>query len=127
MPYLQERQRPDFNPAILLLWVAIFLVYLLLSGCQEKTESTPATSSTSSTLMEGGADLFSRQCASCHGAKGAGGVIGPALARSEFTYGKTRSAIMESIRNGRPNGMPAFGATLTDEEIKDLATYVLSL
>ena len=34
---------------------------------------------------------------------------------------------MESIRNGRPKGMPAYGKLFTEEQLEALTSYVLSL
>lgn len=34
---------------------------------------------------------------------------------------------MESIRNGRPKGMPAYGTFFTEEQLEALTTYILTL
>jgi cytochrome c oxidase cbb3-type subunit 3 len=36
-------------------------------------------------------------------------------------------AIYQTIHDGRPNGMPAFGGRITEEEIWQLVAYVRSL
>ena len=68
-----------------------------------------------------GEQIFSDNCAGCHGADGGGGNGGPALDDGGFSL---KQAI-EQITNGG-GGMPAFGGQLSDEEIRDLAAYVLN-
>lgn len=76
-----------------------------------------------------GYELFHRTCDVCHGREGngRGSRGGPSLQRPDYTYGRTGEAVMESIRNGRPNGMPAFGHVFSQQELETLTTYVLSL
>jgi cytochrome c oxidase cbb3-type subunit 3 len=62
----------------------------------------------------------------CHGAEGEGG-IGPDLTAKSFKYGRDPLDVAESIRNGRPRGMPAFGSQFKAEEIESLTDFVLSL
>lgn len=62
-------------------------------------------------------------CAGCHGAKGGGG-IGPPLARAPFIYGNAPANIFQSIVQGRPEGMPAFGGKAPDDVIWKIAAYV---
>jgi cytochrome c oxidase cbb3-type subunit 3 len=65
-------------------------------------------------------------CSGCHGGRG-GGHIGPALTDAEWRYGASVEEVHRSIAAGRPNGMPAFAALITDDEIWQLSAYVLSL
>jgi cytochrome c oxidase cbb3-type subunit 3 len=65
-------------------------------------------------------------CAGCHGINGGGG-IGPPLRDAQWIYGSTPASIFESIATGRPNGMPAFGGKVPDEEIWRIELYVRSL
>jgi cytochrome c oxidase cbb3-type subunit 3 len=64
-------------------------------------------------------------CNGCH-ANG-GGDSGPPLMDDRWIYGGTVEEIVETIREGRPNGMPSFRGKLTDEQIWQLAAYVLSM
>ena len=64
-------------------------------------------------------------CDGCHFAGGGG--IGPALMDDRWIYGSRIENVVESIREGRPNGMPSFRGKITDEQIWQLAAYVLSL
>lgn len=69
-----------------------------------------------------GAQLFGRNCASCHGPNMEGTGRGPALSTSEYRYGGQRDDIVRIIQNGiTSRGMPGFGDSLTDEEINAIA------
>lgn len=61
-------------------------------------------------------------CTSCHGT-GEGGT-GPAFLDGWWAYGPEMVSIAASIRDGRPNGMPAFKDKLTSEQIWQLAGYI---
>ena len=65
-------------------------------------------------------------CAGCHGPSGGGG-IGPPLRDGDWIYGGDPASIFQSIGQGRPNGMPAFGGRIPDEQIWQIAHYVRSL
>jgi cytochrome c oxidase cbb3-type subunit 3 len=64
-------------------------------------------------------------CSGCH-FNGAGG-IGPALMDQDWIYGGSMDQIYASIYQGRPNGMPSWGAKLSTTEIWQIAAYVRSL
>jgi cytochrome c oxidase cbb3-type subunit 3 len=131
----------------LILWAAIFSAYYLLSGWssadefRQKMESQqqlqaqrqppqPAAAGVATEQAQAdtavGEKLFASHCAACHGAQGKGG-IGPDLTLPDYKYGRTPEAVLASIRNGRPAGMPAFGNQLSAAESESLATFVLSL
>ena len=62
-------------------------------------------------------------CNGCHADNGGGG-MGPSLSNNIFSYGSEPENIYLSIHQGRPNGMPAWGAVLPDAVIWDLVTYI---
>jgi cytochrome c oxidase cbb3-type subunit 3 len=62
-------------------------------------------------------------CVGCHAPHGAGG-MGPSLSNKTFLYGKEPENIYLTILQGRPMGMPAWGAMLPDEIIWDIVAYV---
>ena len=64
-------------------------------------------------------------CSGCHAA--GGGASGPALTDGSWRYGPDMVSIFVSIRDGRPNGMPAFRGKLTDEQILQLSGYVQAM
>jgi cytochrome c oxidase cbb3-type subunit III len=84
------------------------------------------TSHNAFSVSEGQRLFDSFNCSGCHGGRG-GGHIGPALTDSEWRYGSTAEEIHRSIASGRPNGMPAFGGLINDDQIWQLSAYVLSL
>ncbi len=87
--------------------------------------------------MAGGKFLFAENCAPCHGAGGAGGPGYPALVDDEWIWGggvdDIHATILYGVRSEHPetrfNEMPAYGrdGLLTQDEINDVAEYVLSL
>lgn len=130
----------------LVIWGVIFCAYFLLSGWsseqefrqemaafQERTQQAQPQPPAPSVPAAGavgepgqGENLYAQHCAACHGAAGQGG-IGPALTGADFSYGRSAEAVAESIRNGRPGGMPAFGNQLSAAEIDALTAFVLGL
>jgi cytochrome c oxidase cbb3-type subunit 3 len=73
-----------------------------------------------------GKRLFSAMnCTGCH-ANG-GGAIGPALMDDKWIYGWRPEQIYSSIVQGRPNGMPAYGGRLPQQQVWQLVAYVESL
>lgn len=74
-----------------------------------------------------GSDLFvSYNCMDCHGADGSG-AMGPSLADNRFHFGGTDGEVFQSIYEGRPDGMPAWGGRIPDDQIWRLVAYVQSL
>jgi mono/diheme cytochrome c family protein len=83
-----------------------------------------------------GAQIFSSTCAACHQAQGEGTNVYPPLAGSEWVNGP-ESRVVRIILHGLTgdvevqgqvyNGaMPAWGPSLSDEEIAAVATYIRS-
>lgn len=120
--------------------IAAYILAAGVTGCIQES-APPAASGEKSTVPESGgtaADttrraegeaLFRQMCVSCHGTagNGRGSRSGPSLQRPELTHGSSREAIMQSIRGGRPGGMPSFGHALTPAQLESLATYVQGL
>jgi cytochrome c oxidase cbb3-type subunit III len=77
--------------------------------------------------VELGRKLFvSYNCIDCHGADGSG-AMGPSLADGRWHFGGSVGAVYESIAQGRPDGMPAWGSLLPPDQIWKLVSYVKSL
>lgn len=72
--------------------------------------------------------IFGDNCAPCHGTGGAG-VIGlfPNLADDAWLWGGSVKSIEKTITDGRSGFMPAFREVLSEAQIDDTASYVLSL
>jgi cytochrome c oxidase cbb3-type subunit III len=64
-------------------------------------------------------------CVGCHFHGGGG--MGPPLMDEEWRYGGRIDQIAASIKEGRPNGMPAWNGRLTEQQIWQLAAYVRTL
>jgi cytochrome c oxidase cbb3-type subunit 3 len=76
-------------------------------------------------LNQGKALFTAMNCSGCH--SNGGGGMGPALIDDVWIYGSDFPNIAATIRDGRPNGMPAFGRVLPPEQIFELSAYVRSL
>lgn len=69
-------------------------------------------------------DLYQNNCASCHGNDLNGGT-GASLIDDIWNIEPSDSAISQNIKNGNEDlGMPAFGETLTDQEIRSLVIFI---
>jgi cytochrome c oxidase cbb3-type subunit 3 len=75
---------------------------------------------------EGEALFVSYNCMDCHGAGGSG-AMGPSLADGRMHFGTTAGEVFQSIYEGRPEGMPAWGGRIPDDQIWRLVAYVQSL
>jgi len=64
-------------------------------------------------------------CGGCHA--GGGGAIGPALMDDDWIYGSSSSNIFWTVMEGRPQGMPAFGGRIAEDQVWRIAAYVRSL
>lgn len=88
---------------------------------------------TTGAALELGRDLYSRNCAACHGETGRGdGVFasaGPTGSTPAFTDPAllaASNALLQGkiIRGGMGTGMPAWGTIFTDEELQSLLDYL---
>jgi cytochrome c oxidase cbb3-type subunit 3 len=76
--------------------------------------------------IQQGKQLYIRMnCAGCHAYNGKGN-MGPDLTDTEWRYGGLPIQIYKSIRDGRPQGMPAWGAALPPDDIWKLVAYIQS-
>ena len=73
----------------------------------------------------GKALFYSMNCSGCH--TNGGGGMGPSLMDSQWIYGGRLEQIRQTIADGRPNGMPSWGARLSDADLWRLAAYVRSM
>ena len=75
--------------------------------------------------------LFADNCAACHGPAAAlpGSAFGlyPNLADDAWLWGGTVEDIEQTLILGRNGYMPAYGTTLSEEQLDEVANYVLSL
>jgi mono/diheme cytochrome c family protein len=69
-----------------------------------------------------GAAVFGENCSTCHGATGHGGNGGPDL--TTMPLAQTEEGAIQQVTNGG-GGMPAFQGVLSEEEIENVAAYVV--
>ena len=76
--------------------------------------------------------LYANNCAACHGADARGAKGFPNLTDDDWLYGGEPDKLIETLTNGRAavvggSKMPAWGETLGEQGIKEVAAYVLTL
>lgn len=74
-----------------------------------------------------GQKLFLLNCAQCHASDGGGTRGFPNLTDNDWLYGGDPKTLVATITDGRGGVMPAWGPSLGDAKIKDVANYVMSL
>src|SRR5262245_40441372 len=86
----------------------------------------PAREAGDPVVVERGRNIYSTNCAFCHGADTRGGSSGPSLLRSALVLDdKNGELIGPVVKGGRPDrGMPKF--PLSSDQIADLATFLHS-
>jgi mono/diheme cytochrome c family protein len=116
-------------------WGLVFMVILILGfvlyGIREPTLRANAAHEQQATYARLGDGLFANNCAACHG-RGATGGDAPTLNAKQFLT-TTSDEQMRLLIAGGVSGtsMPAwsldYGGPLTDEQIRQLVTYLRSL
>ena len=74
----------------------------------------------------GGQLFIGYNCMDCHGAEGSG-AMAPSFQDGRWHFGGSPGAVFESIYQGRPDGMPAWGGRISNDQIWMLTAYVRSL
>ena len=73
-----------------------------------------------------GEQMFTQNCASCHGPDAAGGALGPTLVSADLGA-QDDDSLRETIRNGRPGtSMQAGGGALSAQNIEDVIAFLRS-
>ncbi|MBA2302965.1 MAG: cytochrome c [Acidobacteria bacterium] len=87
----------------------------------------PAPANRPSNTRSPGLAVYTRSCAVCHGPGGRGTPLAAPLAGPR-KLATTEAAALTVIKNGiKGTGMAPFGAALADQEIRDVAKYVMTL
>lgn len=73
-----------------------------------------------------GAQVFAAICSVCHKPDGTG-LVGPSLVDPYWKYGHSDAELFETVSQGRPGGMPPWGAQLGDEKIWKVLAYLETL
>ncbi|TMI66023.1 MAG: c-type cytochrome [Bacteroidetes bacterium] len=72
--------------------------------------------------------MFTKNCTPCHGGSGEGNMVGPNLTDKFWLHGGSLNNVFRTITLGVPEkGMQAWGKNFASADIKNLASYVLSL
>lgn len=123
-----ENYWPLIRTAFLLTFaiVVTFQIYQLLEPSRLKVDAAADTLE----AKEQGSELYSANCASCHGEDGEG-VIAPSLNSKSFLAEVDDKQLFSLTRTGVPGtGMPAwsqdFGGPLTDEQLRQLVVFIRS-
>jgi cytochrome c oxidase cbb3-type subunit 3 len=77
--------------------------------------------------MAVGQKLFLNNCAQCHASDGGGSRGFPNLTDRDWLWGGEAATIKTTITEGRTGVMPAWGPSLGEGGVKDVAHYVMSL
>ena len=77
-------------------------------------------------ISMGGQLFVGYNCLDCHGAEGSG-AMGPSFQDGRWHFGGSAGEVFESIYQGRPDGMPAWGRRISNDQIWMLTAYVRSL
>jgi heme/copper-type cytochrome/quinol oxidase subunit 2/mono/diheme cytochrome c family protein len=97
-----------------------------VEGGKEEAESTEeggeSAEAGGAPNAEAGKEVFAENCSVCHGADGLGGNGGPDL--TTMPKAQEQASAEEQVTNGG-GGMPPFGGILSEEEIKNVAAYVV--
>ncbi len=139
----ERPQPPPFEPEWLdrslnryLAWGLVFMVLLLAGfityrarepGLRRDAKRAQTTSYTSI-----GAQIFATSCAQCHGKNATGGGSAPTLNSSQFLKNTADNQIFALVSGGvSGTAMPAwnldYGGTFTDEQVRQVVTYLRSL
>jgi cytochrome c oxidase cbb3-type subunit 3 len=122
-----ERERRDYQqlPAAASRPDSVHLTSLQPGGPQPPPHVLSPYQENAHGMGEGKRLYAAYNCNGCH-AQGGGG-IGPALMDDTWIYGYAPDQIYSTIVQGRPNGMPAFGGRIPDQQVWQLVAYVQSL
>ncbi len=73
-----------------------------------------------------GQQVYSQICVACHKAD-ASGLVGPSLVDPYWKYGHSDAELFATVMEGRPAGMPAWGAQLGSEKAWRALAYLETL
>ena len=107
-------------------WLKVPVVNITPGGVNVRPNIENPVAKDSSSVERGMRYFIQFNCVGCHAPNGGGG-MGPALSKGFFKYREEPANIFLTISQGRPAGMPSWGASLPDEVIWDLVSYVKSI
>ncbi|MEM7381540.1 MAG: PQQ-dependent sugar dehydrogenase [Bacteroidota bacterium] len=103
----------------------LFGLLFITIGCNSSEDPAPAEEvidpGNETVDLVGVALNYRNHCGGCHGQNMS------SFVERDWTYGNSPEELVLSITNGyTDNGMPAYGATFTEQEIQELADYILT-
>ncbi|MDJ0927853.1 MAG: cytochrome-c oxidase, cbb3-type subunit III [Gammaproteobacteria bacterium] len=100
-----------------------------LNQVVEYTLSLSGRSDADEATLQAGQQKFLQFCSACHGPQGQGmqALGAPNLGDDAWLHGSTAADIRDITLNGRQNQMPAQRDLLSEDRIRTLVAYVLSL
>jgi cytochrome c oxidase cbb3-type subunit III len=103
---------------------ALFLPKTDGGNANEKTDFKVLTDAGK---LESGHALYTQNCAACHG-QSAEGMVGPNLVDEYWLHGGDVNAVFKTIKFGiTSKGMVAWQGKLSDDQILEISSYILSL
>ena len=94
---------------------------------KEAFDETTVTLADAAGIAEG-KKIYSGTCFPCHGANGEGNAVGPNLTDKYWLHGGSLGNVFKTISLGVPDkGMQAWGKTFSPADVRNLASFVLSL
>lgn len=107
--------------------IVLGIIFLLVTACVKPKpilpEKNPEGYKQEEAKVYSGQELYQQKCVSCHGSDGKLGVAGAKDITASMLSLDER---IQLITNGK-NTMPAFGPQLSEEEIKKVAEYSVTL
>jgi mono/diheme cytochrome c family protein len=122
-------------------WFMAAVVLVSMAGCSKSNQNSAGTSVRTMTSAPGtqakinkgaqladsehGKVIYQQACASCHGANGAGGGVGPTLKNERSR--KNMAQAISWIKNPQPPMPKLYPSPLSEKDVSDVAAYVESL
>ena len=79
-------------------------------------------------ILARGEKIYTVNCVPCHRNDGGGNTIGPNLTDAYWIHGGTVKNVFSTVSNGFvEKGMPAWGKTMSQGDVRDVTFFVLSL
>jgi cytochrome c oxidase cbb3-type subunit III len=79
-------------------------------------------------IIARGEKIYTINCAPCHRNDGGGNQIGPNLTDPYWLHGGTVKNVFATVNNGFvEKGMPAWGKTMSQGDVRDVAFFIMSL
>ena len=102
---------------------------LKASRPQEAIDESTLVYTPDPVILGKGKEVFNTMnCGSCHRPDGGGNAIGPNLTDEFWIHGGALKTIFTTIKNGAVDkGMPAWGKSLSPQDVRNVAFFVMSL